>query len=275
MPRARTLTPGESPMHHLGAEVRRAREAAGMTQTELGDLVPCDKATVSRIEAGLTVPDEVFAKACDVAFPHMDGWFWRFWKDAQGWVSAFTPALREFADYEAEAVTLRTFEHSVIPGLLQTEEYAREVLSRHPHVTPDRVTERVAARLKRQEVLDRADAPVFWVLVDDSILYREIGSPKIMADQLDKLADMAGRATVTVQLVPGKGAHIGMMGAFILAETPDANVVYLDHFADGMTTDSPAIVATVSMRFDVLRTEALRGSESLEIIETAADKWKK
>jgi DNA-binding XRE family transcriptional regulator len=262
-------------MHHFGSEVRRAREAAGMSQTDLGALVPCDKATVSRIEAGLTAPDEAFAKACDVAFPRMDGWFWRFWKDSQGWGSAFTPALREFAEYEAEARTLRTFEHSVIPGLLQTDDYAREVLSRHPHVTPAQVTERVAARMARQSVLGRDDPAVFWVLMDESILHREIGSPKIMADQLDKLAEMARRATVTVQLVPGKGAHIGMMGAFMLAETPDASVVYLDHFADGMTTDSPAIVATVSMRFDVLRTEALRGSESQEIIEAAAEIWKK
>jgi transcriptional regulator with XRE-family HTH domain len=275
MPRPRTLTPGASPMHHFGSEVRRARETAGLTQTELGDLVPCDKATVSRIEAGLTPPDEGFARACDTAFPGLAGWFTRFYKDSQGWGSAFTPALREFAEYEAEAETLRTFEHSVIPGLLQTEGYAREVLSRHPHVTPDQVTERVAARLKRQEVLDRDEPPVFWILMDESIVHREIGSPKVMADQLERLAECAARPNVTVQLVPGKGAHIGMMGAFILAETPDANVVYLDHFADGMTTDSPAIVATVSTRFDVLRTEALRGSESLHIIEATAETWKK
>jgi transcriptional regulator with XRE-family HTH domain len=275
MPRARTLTPDASPKHHFGSEVRRAREAKGMSQTDLGELVPCDKATVSRVENGFTMPDEAFAVACDTAFPEMGGWFWRFWKDSRGWGSAFTPALREFADYEAEALTLRTFEHSVIPGLLQTDNYAREVLSRHPHVTPDQVTERVAARLKRQEILDRDDPAVFWVLIDERILYREIGSPKVMADQLERLMDLARRPSITVQLVPGKGAHIGMMGAFILAETPDANVVYLDHFADGMTTDSPAIVATVSTRFDVLRTEALRGSESLEIIEAAAEKWTK
>jgi hypothetical protein len=84
------------------------------------------------------------------------------------------------------------------------------VLSRHPHVTPDQVTERVAARMARQSVLDRDDPAVFWVLIDESILRHEIGSPKIMADQLDKLAEMARRVTVTVQLVPGKGAHIGM-----------------------------------------------------------------
>ena len=93
MPRVRTLTPGASPMHHFGSEVRRAREAADMTQSELGDLVPCDKATISRTEAGLTSPDEAFARACDAAFPAMNGWFTRFWKDAQTWGAAFPPSL--------------------------------------------------------------------------------------------------------------------------------------------------------------------------------------
>lgn len=68
MPRVRTLTPGASPMHFFGSEVRRAREAAGLPQAELGALVPCDKSVVSRIEAGLVQPDEAFARACDVAF---------------------------------------------------------------------------------------------------------------------------------------------------------------------------------------------------------------
>jgi transcriptional regulator with XRE-family HTH domain len=76
MPRVRTLTPGASPAHFFGSEVRRAREAAGMSQAELGALVPCDKSVVSRIEAGLTQPDESFARACDTAFPHLDGFFY-------------------------------------------------------------------------------------------------------------------------------------------------------------------------------------------------------
>jgi ribosome-binding protein aMBF1 (putative translation factor) len=77
MPRVRTLTPGASPTHHFGSEVRRARDAAGMSQSELGALVPCDKSAVSRVEAGLTSPDEAFARACDAAFPQMGGWFMR------------------------------------------------------------------------------------------------------------------------------------------------------------------------------------------------------
>jgi transcriptional regulator with XRE-family HTH domain len=260
-------------MHHFGSEVRRAREAADMTQSELGDLVPCDKATISRTEVGLTSPDEAFARACDVAFPAMNGWFTRFWKDAQTWGAAFPPSLREFATYEAQAITLWTFEHSVMPGLLQTEDYARSVLERHPNVTPEQVAERVAGRLARQAVLDRDDPPLFWVLLDENALHREIGGAKIMRDQLAHLAGMARRPSITVQVIPRIGAHIGLSGAFVMAETPESQVVYLDHIADGMTTDSPAIVTQVSTRFDTLRTDAYRGADSLLMIEEMAEKW--
>ncbi|HEY0936549.1 MAG TPA: Scr1 family TA system antitoxin-like transcriptional regulator, partial [Trebonia sp.] len=145
-------------MHHFGAEVRRAREAAGLTQAELGVLVPFDKGTVSRIEAGLTMPDAHFAAVCDTAFPSAGGWFSRFWADSQTWDATFPVEFRAFASYEAEATALWLFEHSLIPGLLQTEDYARAVLERHPHVTDAEVTERLAARMARQSVLGR-DAP--------------------------------------------------------------------------------------------------------------------
>ena len=145
MPRVRTLTPGASPTHFFGSEVRRAREAAGLPQAQLGALVPCDKSVVSRIEAGLVQADEAFARTCDVAFPHLDGFFTRFWKECQTWTPAFPAAFREFATYEAEALTIWTFQHSLVPGLLQTEGYARAVLERHPNVTSEQVAERVAA----------------------------------------------------------------------------------------------------------------------------------
>ena len=94
MPRVRTLTPGASPTHFFGSEVRRARESTGMPQAELGALVPCDKSVVSRIEAGMVQADESFARACDVSFPHLDGFFTRFWKDCQTWSAAFPAAFR-------------------------------------------------------------------------------------------------------------------------------------------------------------------------------------
>jgi hypothetical protein len=275
MPRGKALTPGASPAHHFGSEVRRARESVGMTQSELGDLVPCDTATVSRVENGVTFPpDDAFPHACDRAFPDMQGWFVRFWKDSQSWGSAVFPvSLREFAAYEAEAVTLWSFEHSLVPGLLQVQDYALAVLEQHPDTTPEQAAERAEARIARQAVLDRARPPRFWVLMDESALRRAVAPPKVMAEQLGHLATMALRTNVTIQLISGTSAHGGLSGAFAVAETPETTVAYIDHAADAMTTDSPATVALVCSRFDVLRTEAFRGSESLALIEEAADRW--
>ena len=123
MPKVRTLTPGASPLHHFGSEVRRARNEAGLTLAELGALVPCDNSTVSRIEAGLIAPDLHFAEVCDHAFPFCRGWFTRFFTDSADWAgsSVFPPEFRKFADDEAEATALYSFEHSLLPGLLQTQ----------------------------------------------------------------------------------------------------------------------------------------------------------
>jgi hypothetical protein len=122
-------------------------------------------------------------------------------------------------------------------------------------------------------VLDREDPPRFWVLLDENVLHREIGGAKIMHEQLGHLAEMAARPRTTVQVIPRVGAHVGLSGAFGIAETPDAHIAYIDHIADAMTTDSPAMVAMVSERFDVLRSEAYRRSESLTLIKEMTEKW--
>jgi transcriptional regulator with XRE-family HTH domain len=258
-------------MHHFGAEVRRAREAAGMSQSELGDLVPCDKSTVSRIEAGYTAPDKYFAEVCAAAF--RNEWFIRFWADSQEWAATFPAEFREYAEYEAEATSLWLFEHSWFPGLLQTKDYARAVLESHVHVTPAEVDGRLEVRMNRQKVLDREDPPMLWVLLDENVLRREIGGAKVMSEQLRHLVTIAASPKVMVQLLPFKGAHVGLQGAMMMAETPDAVVVNLEDFTDGRTTDSPVKVAEASQRFDTLRSEAYRASESLEMIESAAETW--
>jgi transcriptional regulator with XRE-family HTH domain len=257
-------------MHHFGAEVRLAREAAGKSQAELGELVPCDKGTVSRIESGLTVPDEHFADVCSTVF--RNPWFGRFWRDSQTWGHE-VPGFLPFADYEGEALALWLFEHTYIPGLLQTEDYARAVLERHPHVTTDEVSERVAKRMKRQAVLNREACPLVWVLLDENVLRREVGNAKIMHDAVSQLAALAEKPRVTVQLLPGTGAHVGLQGSMAMAETAGTTVVNLDDFTDGRTTDSPIIVAHAAERFDTLRSDAYRRSESLVMIEESAERW--
>ena len=100
-----------------------------------------------------------------------------------------------------------------------------------------------------------------------------LGYSAARSAQLRHLAAVAARPKVTVQLLPGKGAHVGLQGAMNMAETPEACVVNLDDFTDGRTTDSPVTVAQASERFDTLRSEAYRASESLAMIESAAETW--
>jgi hypothetical protein len=95
-----------------------------------------------------------------------------------------------------------------------------------------------------------------------------------MQEQMVHLAAIAQRPNITVQLIPREGAHVGLQGGFDMAQTPDALVAHLEHIAEGMTTDSPAIVAEASIRFDSLRADAYRRSESLALIEEMAEKWK-
>lgn len=159
MPRKRILNPGASPKHWFGAEVKRAREAAGMSQAELGRIAGCDDSEVSRVEGGLIDPPKGFPEACDRAFPQMGGIYTRFYYDSQRWEGPFPAAFRPFAEHEAKATVLRFYEHSLVPGLLQVPGYAHAVLSTRPNTTKDRVDELVEARLKRQLVLTRPAPP--------------------------------------------------------------------------------------------------------------------
>jgi hypothetical protein len=172
---------------------------------------------------------------------------------------------------------VRLFEHTLIPGLLQTEAYARAVLETHPNTSRDVVEERVAARMARQVILDREEPPppMLWVLLDENVLTREVGGPKVMHDQLGHLAEAARRPNVTVQVIPGVGAHPGLLGAFAIAEvTGLPTIVYLETAHEGQTLADPDVGARMSVRFDALRTEALTGRASLSLIEKVTEeRW--
>lgn len=275
MPRVRKLDPTVSPLHFFGAEIRRAREAAGMTLAEFGTLVPCDASRVSRIEAGLLMPDEAFATAADRAFPQMDSWFGRFLASQGNWDTApYPPAFRDFVTDEADATALYVFEHSLIPGLLATEDYSRAVLSRHPNVSESVVTARVAARMARQTILDREIPPLLWAVIDDAVLARRVGSAEITRDALRHLADMARRSTVTVQVLADAGAHVGLSSPCTIAEIAGAVIsVNVDDIADGRVIDDADTASGVAAKFRWLQAEALSPSGSLAMIEQRAEQW--
>jgi transcriptional regulator with XRE-family HTH domain len=274
MPRERELDASLSPLAFFGAEVRRARTAAGMSLADLGRLVPCDKSTVSRVESGFLVPDEAFARACDEAFPAAGGWFGRFYQAHAKWDTATPPAFRPFVADEARATALYTFEHSLLPGLLSTEDYSRAVLSRHLGVSAELVEARVAARMARQAILEREDPPLLWAVIDDAALSRCVGSPDITRGALIRLAEMAARPNITVQVIADAGAHVGLQGAFTVAEILGATCsVNVDDITEGRVSDDAATMNLVSVRFRWLQAEALSPVASLALIEQRAELW--
>lgn len=277
MPGKRDLDPGASPLHFFGAEVRRAREAAGMTLAELGAMVPCDASTVSRIESGLLSPAERFAEACDEAFPQMGGWFGRFYRASLRWDGQHPRWFEDWVDAEGRAAVLRGWEALLVPGLLQTPEYARALFRAwRTDDDEDKVEQLVTARMDRQRIFDRPDPPAFWALLDEGVLRRRIGGAKVMHDQLVHLADAGDRASIKIHVVPAEaGAHMGLLGAFAIAGfAGDApGIVYFESPDVGQTIRDPGTVAKVSLIFETLRSEALPRGASRDLILKVAGEY--
>jgi transcriptional regulator with XRE-family HTH domain len=277
MPAAKPLDPGASPMHFFGAEVRQARVAAGLTLTDLGARVPCDASTVSRIEAGVLGPTRRFAEACDETFPQMSGWFTRFYADSRRWNGPYPAWFRPFVEYEQAARSLRWYEPLLVPGLLQTESYAREVLrGAQPDASDEEIEQQVAARLERQQILVRQDPPHYWVVVDEGVLHRKIGDGKTTCDQLWHLARMADRPKISVQVIPfDAGARTGLLGHFVIADLGDApSIAYLETAVTGQVVEAPSVVSQADLIFDTLRSEALpRAASKNLIVKVAEERW--
>ncbi len=263
-----------TPSGVFGAELRYYRTRAGLSQKDLASHANVSHDVISKIETGERPPAEDFPPRLD-AVPDLDtrGALARLWdhlkkghkQRAYGW---FQP----WADIEAEATILRWYEPLVVPGLLQTEDYARAILSARPDGNLDDLDEQVAARLARQTVLDRPDAPQLWCVLDEGVLHRAIGGPKVMRSQLYRLAEAAEHPKTTIQVIRAAGAHAGLLAHFVIADL-DARppVVYLETAAEGHVTDSPAVAAHVAIRFDRLRSEAESRASSRDLIRKVAD----
>lgn len=266
------MTGRDDPDRMLFAEQLRAmREQRGLSRDDLAAGIGHTGSTVANIETGYRAPTSDQAKALDHAFA-LPGVFERLESRLHG--LPFSAGFRPFAPYEAEASVIRVYETTIVPGLLQTEDYARAILESHPDVTAERVQERLDGRMDRQKILTR-DAPPpprLWVLLDDAVLRREIGSRKVMEGQLRHLLDVASRPGVTVQVIT-ETTHCGLSGAFNIAETPARRIAYLETIADGMTTEDADVVADLELRFDVLRTDSLRGRESMALLEKVLEEW--
>jgi transcriptional regulator with XRE-family HTH domain len=253
------------PMRHFGRQVKKARQARGWTIREAGRQLGYDDAQVSRVETGTRPPTESFAKACDRVWPERNGWFLDYYTESREWL-ATPPWFRPWLPIEAAATDLRVWAYDVVPGLTQTEDYARETLSLEPGVAPEVIAERVAARMARQSVLMRPDLAA-WFLVSEVALRAIVGSPTVMADQAEHMLTVSALRSVTIQVVPAGVAHCGMSGAFDVA----TGGAYVATAFGGMVFEDTATLQGLVRRFDTIRAQAWSAPESLNVIRRIRD----
>jgi len=256
-------------------EMKAAREQRGWSQADLAERIPYSLSAIGMVEALHRAPAKDFALHLDNAFG-TPGTFARL--EARLRDLPFPASFRPFAAYEAEATALYVFEHSLVPGLLQTPDYARAVLATRPNTAEDEIDNLVTARLARQAILTREDppAPLLWALLDEGALYRPVSSAEVMYEQLMYLVE-SRRPNITVQVVPySAGGHTGLLGAFFIADMDNSpGIVWSDDIADGRVFEDPRTVTLVTLRYKSLQSEALPKGASRELIaRVAEERWK-
>ncbi|MDT3397932.1 helix-turn-helix transcriptional regulator [Streptomyces sp. B1866] len=260
----------------FGSELKRRREAAGLTQAELGMRIFCSGGYVGQFEQAVRKPQLELARRIDDAL-QTDGFFGRMCEELVN-ASSYADYFAAAAELEALAIRISEYAPTIVPGLLQTAEYARAItLAYHPFAPEEYVVEKVDTRLERARILERPDPPEFWAVIHETVLRIPVGSRATMAEQLDRMAAMAKRRRVLLQVLPfSAGAHAMMAGMLYLMEFSDApDTAYSEGLYNGRLLDDPALVKRCRTAYDLVRATALSREESLAMIESAAEGYKK
>lgn len=243
---------------YFGAELRRTREEVGMSREELGKLTSYVAGTIAQLEIGERFPQERFIDQLGEIFKTNR---FRLLYDRLLRRDAYPETFRPWIDIEQEATVLRSYELSVIPGLLQTEEYARALLES----AGDDVEARVAARMERQAIFERERPPTFIALISEGALRQPVGNDQTMQQQLLALAEAAERWII--QVVPlNAGTYIRLGGSFVIATLDGSDVVYTPTQLRGYVIDSPELVADAKWRWEAIRSETLPKGQSKDLI---------
>jgi transcriptional regulator with XRE-family HTH domain len=268
----------------LGAELRRLRDAAHRTVAEVAGQLGWSESKLSRIEtanSGVRRPDlERLLDVYTVDEPERSRLLalagqarQRSWWEAYG--DALPDAYETYIGFEAEASSIFTYEAQVVPGLLQTDEYANAVTHADGVVRDSEViNQRVLVRMARQAVLTRDPPPELWAILDEAILRRPIGGPDVMRRQLLRLTESAERSTITLQVLPfSAGAHRALAGAFIVLEFASdtgQSLVYSEGMTGGVFRSKPAEVRSYLMSFEALKAASLTPEQSRDFIDAVA-----
>ncbi|MEO3812097.1 helix-turn-helix transcriptional regulator [Sphaerisporangium sp. B11E5] len=268
--------PSVSPRLQFGTELRKFRLSQGFTQRRLCEAVHLSISQLSMIENGHRGPTPDLARRMDEALglgSTLTGLLDRLNRAAAQLPRWFRPWL----EFEREAEALRMWEPLMVPGLLQTEDYARAILSRGPAVTPQQVEEHVAARMERQNILKRPMPPLLWVILDEGVLHRPIADMEIMKAQSAHLLEMGENPHISLQVLPHKARSVvGLMGGFVVADmpkgTPPAAYIESQSTEDRVSVRSDE-VKHLALRYDLIRVDALARHESSDMIREATRRW--
>ncbi|GAA2242643.1 MULTISPECIES: helix-turn-helix transcriptional regulator [Streptomyces] len=272
----------------LGAELRALRSSAGLTSGEAARQVGWHQSKVSRIETGTSGVKPADVRLLLDAYGVADAQLRELLMVLAGsddhdgrhhWWHAYRgvlpPTYRDFISLESQAGAMRTLETTVVPGLLQTPEYARAVTRAAVEgLSEERLDTLVEVRLARQDVL-RADPPLeLSAVLDEAVLRREVGGPGVMARQLERLVEAARLPQVRLQVLPfAAGAHIGVTGPFVIlsfSNASDLDVVVLDHLTSSLYLERKEDLQAYTEAFNALQIHALSPEDSLDFIAGTA-----
>ncbi|MBE4738186.1 MULTISPECIES: helix-turn-helix domain-containing protein [Streptomyces] len=273
MPGPKDLDPSSSPRAMLGAELRHARERAGLSQEELGLRLFVSGSFVGQLEAAVRRMQPEIARLIDVALDTDDFFSRNCLAMAK---SRYPEHFAAAAEAEAEATAIREYAPTLIPGLIQTPAYARAVNRGFAPTAPEEtIDEWVDGRIARARLLDDPTKPMLWVVLDEAGLRRETGGRAVMAEALTHVADLARRNRVIVQVLPfSAGAHTAMGGSLKLMDFDDApSLVYFEGPRVGRLEDDPALVAQLKLTFELLAASALPPEKSLAMVEALAQDY--
>ena len=273
----------------LMAELKRLREAAGLTQEDVAEQLEWHPTKVMRIETGRTAPHpndvRLMVEVYGVTDRDQVMALVKLARDArqQGWWYSYRDVLLNRYDFfiglESEATSIRGFELAMIPGLLQTEDYARALISEGPQeLGPEEVQRRVEVRMARQRVLEKEERPQLWVILDESVIRRVVGGATVMRAQIESLLAAASQGKTTIQVVPYDGGpHPGLAGPFVILgfqEPGEPDIVYLETVGGNLYVDKPEEARLFATAFDHLRAAALSPGDTRAMLRAAADALK-
>ncbi|MEV8536342.1 helix-turn-helix transcriptional regulator [Streptomyces sp. NPDC051211] len=269
----KNLDPSSSPRALLGSELRVARERAGKSQAELGEPLFVSGSFIGQLEAGTRRMHLELARQIDDILD-TGGFFARNCGAAAK--SKYPDHFAAAAEAEALAKAIREYAPLIIPGLLQTEAYAREVFRAYqPTATEETIDELVTNRLARAALLADPTTPLLWTVLDEAVLRRVVGSAVVMAEALRHLAALMQTHRIIAQVIPfHAGAHSALGGPLRLMSFDDAPpLAYVEGLGTGLLLDDPATVTHHTLTYDLLTANALSPRKSLALIESVAEDY--